>query len=140
MASYQKALRLREALVAVAPRDLNNRRDLANSYMKIGTHLQNTGEGARGLEQLRNSCEIYRQLATEQPNNSEIVDYLSRAYNELGLALQNWGDPAGSLENHAQALCLRKELLAIEPRSDLYRRHLAITYLDIGQARLLSGD
>ena len=138
--SYQKALRIREALVAAAPRDVNNRRDLAESYTKIGTQLQDTGEGARGLDHLRKACGLYRQLLTEHPDNSEIVDHLSRAYNELGLALQNWGDPAGALDNHTQALRLRKDLLATEPRSELHRRHLAITYWDISRALLFSGD
>jgi len=138
--SYQKALRIREAMVAADPRDVNDRRGLADSYMKIGTQLQDTADAARGLEYLRKTCALYQQLVTEHPDNSEIVDHLSRAYNELGLALQNWGDPAGALDNHAQALRLRKDLLATEPRSELYRRHLAITYWDISRALLFSGD
>src|SRR5205823_6019525 len=48
--SYQKSLRIREALVAADSRDVNNQRDLAYSYMKIGSQLQDTGEAARGLE------------------------------------------------------------------------------------------
>src|SRR5207247_1665067 len=51
--SYHKALRIREALVAANPRDVNNRRGLADSYMKIGTQLQDTTDAARGLDYLR---------------------------------------------------------------------------------------
>jgi serine/threonine protein kinase len=138
--SYQKALRIREALVAADSRDVNNRRGLADSYTKIGTQLQDTVDAAHGLDYLRRACALYQQLATEQPDNSEVRDYLARAYNELGMALQNWGNPAGALENHREALRLRKELLAAEPRNDLHRRHLAITYWDIAHALLLSGD
>src|SRR5438874_1366433 len=138
--SYHKALRIREALVAANPHDVNNRRGLADSCMKIGTQLQDTTDAARGLDYLRKACALYQQLATEQRDNSDIRDYLSRSHNELGMALQNWGNPAEALKNHREALRLRKELLAVDPRNDLYRRHLAITYWDIGQALLFSGD
>jgi eukaryotic-like serine/threonine-protein kinase len=138
--SYRKALRIREALVAVDPRDVDNERGLAYGYMKIGSQLQDTGDAARGLEYLRKACALYGRLATEQPDNSGIRDYLARAHDELGLALQDWADTAGALENHRQALRLRKELLAAQPRSELHRRHLAITYLDLGRALIRSGD
>jgi eukaryotic-like serine/threonine-protein kinase len=138
--SYQKALRIHEALAAADPRDLDNRRGLADSYMKIGTQLQDTADAARGLDYLRKAVALYQQLATEQRDNSDIRDYLSRAHNELGIALQNWGDAASALKNHREALRLRKELLAADPRNDLHRRHLAITYWDIGQALMRSGD
>jgi len=138
--SYHKALRIREALVAANPHDVNNRRGLADSCMKIGTQLQDTTDAARGLDYLRKACALYQQLATEQRDNSDIRDYLSRSHNELGMALQNWGNPAEALKNHREALRLRKELLAVDPRNDLYRRHLAITYWDIGQALMRIGD
>ncbi|PYK76407.1 MAG: hypothetical protein DME42_00180, partial [Verrucomicrobia bacterium] len=51
--SYHKALRIREALVAANPRDVNNRRGLADSCMKIGTQLQDITDAARGLDYLR---------------------------------------------------------------------------------------
>lgn len=138
--SYQKALQIREALVATDPHDVNNRCGLAEIHMKIGTQLQDTADAKRGLEYLRKSCALYQQLATEQRDNADIRDYLSRSYNELGMALQNWGNPAGALKNHREALRLRKELLAADPQNDVHRRHLAITYWDIGQALMRSGD
>jgi serine/threonine protein kinase len=52
--SYNKALHIRESLVAAAPRNTQNRRDLAASYQKIGNELDNTNETARGLELLHN--------------------------------------------------------------------------------------
>ena len=138
--SYQKALRIREALVAADPRDGNNYRDLAESYTKIGSQLQDTANASRGLEYLRKACALYRQLASEHAASPEIIDWLARAHNELGVALLGWGDPAGALENHNEALRIRKDLLARDPQNELHRRHLAITYWDIGQALLLRGD
>jgi len=138
--SYQKALRIREALVAADPRDVNNYRDLAESYTKIGSQLQATANAARGLEYLRKACALYRRLASEHAASPEIVDWLARAHNELGVALLGWGDPAGALENHNEALRIRKDLLARDPQNELHRRHLAITHWDIAQALLLRGE
>ena len=69
--SYQKALRIREELVAADSHDLNNHRDLAESYTKIGSQFQDTINAARGLEYLRKACALYRQLASEQPDDTE---------------------------------------------------------------------
>ena len=138
--SYQKALQIREALVASDRRNVNNQLDLAESYTKIGSQLQDTANAARGLEYLRKACALYRQLASEHAENREILDWLARAHNELGVALQQWGDTAGALENHNEALRIRKDLLAHQPGSELHRRHLAITYWDVAQTQLLRGD
>ena len=138
--SYQKALRIREALVAADSHDANNQRDLAGSYTKIGSQLQDTANAMRGLEYLRQACALYRRLASEHPEDAEILDWFARAENELGVALQRWGDAAGALENHNEALRIRKDLLAHQPQSELHRRHLAITYWDIAQSQLFRGE
>src|SRR5207248_6666070 len=51
--SYGKALTVREALVAAAPRDVQDRRDLAVISRKIGNQFLDTADPARGLEYLR---------------------------------------------------------------------------------------
>src|SRR5207244_10094738 len=48
--SYEKALRVREALVATAPHDVQSRRDLGDIYGKIGNQLLETKEAASGVE------------------------------------------------------------------------------------------
>ena len=58
MESYLKALQIREALVADSPRDVQSRRDLARSYVRIGNRLVGTSEAARGTQYLRQALAV----------------------------------------------------------------------------------
>ena len=141
MDSYQKALRIREALVAADPHNVQDRRDLAASCVRIGIQLIHTNEAARGTDYLRKALSVYLQLNTEQPTNSEIRYDLAATYNELGLALEDWWrNASGALENHRKALSLREEFLAADPGSQTHRRNLSMTYVNIGRALVQSGD
>ncbi len=148
------ALAYLDSLSSEATSDPTLQRELAAAYERVGdvrgeVYGASIGDMSGALDSYHKAlrirealkaCAVYQQLATEQRDNSDIRDYLSRSHNELGMALQNWGNPAEALKNHREALRLRKELLAVDPRNDLYRRHLAITYWDIGQALMRSGD
>ncbi|MDP9198695.1 MAG: serine/threonine protein kinase, partial [Pseudomonadota bacterium] len=122
--SYIKALHIREALMAAAPADLQNRRDLAASYRKIGVQLIETSEAARGRDYLRKGLAVYTQLAAGQPENLEIRQNLGDTYNLLGLALEDTGDTAGALESHRKALGVREALVAADPGNVKLRRSL----------------
>ena len=138
--SYIKALRIREALVAAYPADVQSRRDLANSYQKIGAQLIETSEAARGMEYLRQGVAVQERLAADEPANLEIQQDLAAVYNLVGLALEGFGDAAGALESHRKALVLREALVAADPGKQKLRRMLAITYINLGRALVLSGD
>jgi len=140
MESYLKALRIREALVAASPRDVQNRRDLARSYGRIGNRLIETAGATRGMEYLRQALAVYLELAAEQPGSAEIRYDLATAYNDLGLALEESGDATGALENHRTAIALREDLLAADPDNQRQRRDLAASYVNLGRALVLSGD
>jgi non-specific serine/threonine protein kinase/serine/threonine-protein kinase len=138
--SYLKALRIRETLVAASPGDVQGRRDLARSYVKIGRQMLDTIEAARGMEYLRKGLALQLGLAADQPANLEFRQDLAATYNMLGLAAEDRGDAAGALENHRQALVLREALVAAEPGNPDYRRGLALTDINLGRALVLSGD
>jgi tetratricopeptide (TPR) repeat protein/tRNA A-37 threonylcarbamoyl transferase component Bud32 len=138
--SYIKALRIREALVAAAPGDTQNRRDLAASYRKIGMQMLDSSEAARGMEYLRKGLAIYEQLVSNQPENLEIRQDLAAVYNALGLALEGDGNAAGALASHRQALAVREALVRADPDNQKLRRGLVITDINLGRALVLSGD
>ena len=141
MESYSKALRIREALVAGSPQNLQYRRDLAHNYAGISKQLIQTNEAARGTDYLRKALAIYLQLSAEQPTNSEVRYDLAAMYNDFGFALEDWwGDASGALEYHRRALSLREGLLAADPANQLHRRNLAMTYVNIGRALFQGGD
>jgi non-specific serine/threonine protein kinase/serine/threonine-protein kinase len=140
MESYEKALRIRETMVAADPHDTGKRRELAATYTKIGKQLEDTKEAALGLEHLRKAFALYQQLAVEQPADRDIRDRLAATHNDLGMTLENLGDIAGELERHREALRLRQELLAADPKNEEYRRNLSVSYVNMGRALVLSGN
>ena len=119
------------------PGDVQNRRDLAASYRKIGAQLVETSEAARGMEYLRKGVAVHEQLAADQPENPEIRQDLAAAYNALGLALEGSGDPAGAQEYHRKALALREALVAADPDNQKLRRSVVISDINLGRALFL---
>jgi tetratricopeptide (TPR) repeat protein/tRNA A-37 threonylcarbamoyl transferase component Bud32 len=140
MDSYTKALRIRESLAFDAPDDVQNRRDLAASYQKIGAQLSETREAARGAELLRKGIAVLEGLAAERPDDLEIRQELAANYNLLGLGLEGLGEIEDSLASHRKALALRESLVAADPQSPKYRRSVVISEINLGRALVLSGD
>ena len=140
MESYIKALQIRETLAAASPGDLQNRRDLAASYRKIGAQLVESSEAARGMQYLRKGVAVQEQLAADQPENLEIRQDLATAYNALGLAVEGSGDPAGAQVLHRKALALREALAAADPGNQKFRRSVVISDINLGRALALNGD
>ena len=138
--SYLKALRIREALAASAPRDIQTRRDLAASYRKYGNALLGTRESARGWEQLEKALALYSELAAEQPGNSDALRELAQIHTNAGFALEEKGDVAGSLAHHRKVGAINEEALAINPNDRRIRRAVSVSYENIGRALYLSGD
>jgi tetratricopeptide (TPR) repeat protein len=138
--SYQKALRIREALVAAAPRDMQKRRDLTAIYGKIGNQLADTSEAARGLEYLRKSLALYSELTADDPSNAGLRHDLAETYNATGLALEGRGDMAVALDHYRKALPIYEELLAANPQDHGNRRSFSAVHENIGRALFLSND
>jgi eukaryotic-like serine/threonine-protein kinase len=136
--SYQKALRIREALVSADPRDRQNRSDLAESHRQIGWQLLDRTDIA--CEHFRQAIAIYAQLLIERPNDAPIRTALARAHNQLGSVLEDRGDLSGALENERRALALFEELHAASPSDVAIRRSLSITYDYIARALFLNGE
>jgi non-specific serine/threonine protein kinase/serine/threonine-protein kinase len=140
MDSYVKALRIREALVAANPRDAQSRRDLAESYRRIGWQLRDTSEASRGVELLQKAVALYAELTAQQPENTELREKLASNYNTLGLFFQDRVDWRSALDQYYRARTLREKLVADNPGEPKYRRGLAATYGNIGLALFISGD
>ena len=140
MDSYSKALRIREALAAANPHDIQAQRELAENHRRIGWQLLDTAESGRALDHLRKAVTLYLPLTAEQPQNAELQDELAIAHNQLGLALEDRGDLSGALDQHRHAMALREKLLAAHPDDSKYQRGLSVTDENIGRAMFLSGD
>jgi eukaryotic-like serine/threonine-protein kinase len=140
MESYQKALRIRETMVAADPHNVHDQRYLAAIYQKIGKQSLETTETAQSLEYLRRALALYVQLTAEHPADADVRYDLAGIYNDIGMALEDRGDISGMLENHRQSLPIREQFVAEDPLNPKYRRDLAVTYINLGRALYLSRD
>jgi non-specific serine/threonine protein kinase/serine/threonine-protein kinase len=131
-ASYQKAVALRESLVAADPRDRQLRRDLSASYTKIGDMLWLTGNPARAADMNRRALALDEVLAADEPSNPKARERLASTYSMLGLMIGASGDAATGLENCRKALALFEALAAAAPTDTDVRRKLADTHRKIG--------
>lgn len=138
--SYQKALRIREALVSADPRNPQNLRELAASHRQIGWQLLDTAETEAVRQHFRQAISIYAQLLQTHPDDRATRLALARAHNQLGTVLEDRGDLSGALENERRALALLEELLAASPGDKDIRRSLSVTYDYMARALFLSGE
>jgi tetratricopeptide (TPR) repeat protein len=138
--SYAKALKIREALVALNRNDVQARRDLASSHQKIGYRLLDTGEASNGLEHLRKALTLYLDLTREQPANDDLQLELADTCNRLGKAMTQGGDLVGALERYRASLAICEKLAASHPRDPNYRRALWTSHDGIANELWLQDD
>ena len=135
--SHTKALRIREALVALNPNDVAALRDLARSHRDLGNALPYPTDAA-AVEHLRKARELYLELTRRQPANQDIQYDLANSCTHLGIALQAHHDPAGAIEQYRAASSICERLAAREPHEQRFRHALWSSYDNT--ARLLAAQ
>jgi non-specific serine/threonine protein kinase/serine/threonine-protein kinase len=138
--SYQKALRIREAMVSADPRSPQNRRELADSHRQLGWQLLATTGTDAAREHFRQAIAIYSKLVVEYPGDGAVRLALARTYNQLGSLLEDRGDLSGALENERRALALLTELHSASPGEREIRTTLSTTYDYIARSLFLGGE
>ena len=126
--SYLKAIEIRESLVATQPQDVQSRRDLARSYVRIGSALIES-EAARGTDYLRRGVEAYGRLAADEPADAETI--VSRA--GLAETQAKLGERSAAVAECSRAIALLGEL-ADDPAHSAQRGLRGLAYLRIARA------
>jgi eukaryotic-like serine/threonine-protein kinase len=138
--SYAKSLRIREAILALNPKDAQARRDLAASHGKIGYRLLATDKGDEGMDHLRKAKALYFDLTQEQPANQDFQVEYADACGRLGIAMSNRGDFAPALEQVRTSHAVYEKLSATDARNPNYRRWLWTAEENIGYVLWQQGD
>jgi eukaryotic-like serine/threonine-protein kinase len=118
--SFTKALRIREALVALKPNDARARRDLAGAHSDLGLCLMMT-EAKSGAEHLKKARALLIDLSREQPADESLKDELATTLVSLGSALQRAGDVSGALEQYRAAVSIPEGLVRAKPHDKTFR-------------------
>lgn len=115
LASYQKALGLREALNAETPGNSTLQRELAEIHMRIGGLLTDTGNITGAYQSYEKSLAFLEPLAKAQTADSSLQRDLAEAYFRTGDLkgnpyLPSLGDLSAGIEYHHKALSILEKL------------------------------
>jgi serine/threonine protein kinase len=140
LASYRKALRIREELHHASPMDQRTKFELADSYKSMGDILWSTGENKESLANYHKAFWTFTELANADPKNLKYRSRISNALSGLGHVQEQMGDYSTALETYRRMLTNSETLLAAEPMSVEYRRGIAVADLKVGDTLRNVGD
>jgi tetratricopeptide (TPR) repeat protein len=145
LASWRKALAIRESLAAAAPRNAEIGVELSKNYDLIGDTLAYDGDlkGAAAVE--RKAVVLMERLAAAQPTSYPVRDALALAYTHLGNVAgnnerPNLGDARGAMELFQKVRVIREKLIAEDPANREQRLALSGTWSRIGAIRQALDD
>ncbi len=136
IASYRKALQIREALVASTPEARREMADLLNGF---GDLLWWAGDLAGASTAYRRALSLREELLAGDEENSALRHEV--AASRLGLAqVHFWNsETAAALEENYRALAMLEGLVARHPQSIEYRRDVGVAYTRIGDTLFWDG-
>ena len=145
LASYRKALALRDALCSAKTITGQDRLDLATSYRQMGDMLLTSGDAAAALESSRKAVAISESLTKATPENTKFLQEMVRDYDVMG-SIQgaeqnsgNMGDLQGSLETFRQALAVGQAMVKADPPNRWAHRTVAALEAKIGDILVSEG-
>ncbi|MCU1268558.1 MAG: ppkA [Acidobacteria bacterium] len=137
LASYKRALALREKLNSAAPGNSQIQLDLIRSYEAVGGMSQVTGDIPTALDNYRRAFAVFDSLKTESTQSKSERSIL---YRRLAKALAPSGKLPEALDNYRKSIALSNEIISLEPNNQTFKGDLASTYISLGDALTDSGD
>jgi eukaryotic-like serine/threonine-protein kinase len=139
LASYRKALAIRQTLAVVDPEDATNRLELAKSHNKVGDMLAKMGDLSDASASLREARSIAESLVAQDPGSLDKGHELILTYTRSGYVLEDMGDNAASLASHREALAVAQTQMTYHPADPLACHDLATSYNNVGHLLAKTG-
>ncbi len=130
--SGKKALQIRISLLAIDPKDISVRRDLASSYNKVAILLWETGDMSGATDYLREALRLREYLVKAAPVDVELRYELSNTYDRLGMLRLEQGDATGALEYHRRSLDIYTSAPEADQARESMRRAISVEVEHIG--------
>jgi eukaryotic-like serine/threonine-protein kinase len=140
LASYRKALALRESLPKEAARADAARRDLAVNHDRIGDALLIGGDSAEARESYEEALRIREEIAARGRPDEALERDLARGYQRVADALAAAGDLAGASSSQQKALAIQAERGERADADPATRRDLFIGLLKTGNRQVEAGN
>jgi serine/threonine protein kinase/tetratricopeptide (TPR) repeat protein len=132
--SYRRALEIRLDLAARAGNNLESRRDLAESYDRIGDVLYNRNELLEAEKVYRQSLEIRQAWVDAGHTDKDSRHDLAKSLDKIGSVKYWLGDNAGARDWYQKSLRLRESLAAEFPQDYIFARGLCASHINIGDS------
>ena len=140
LATFSKALAIRESLSAADPGNHSLKRELADTYESISDILAFSGDTAGAVRDSGTALKIYESLADHFSNDSRFqYDLAGATYTHAGL-LRKSGNLDGSLTEYTRAAELSRRLIAAQPSLPEGKMHLATSIDGVGGILQEKGD
>jgi non-specific serine/threonine protein kinase/serine/threonine-protein kinase len=140
LASYRKALAIRETIAAADPGDLANRLELARCHNKVGEMQAKMGDQSSAAASYQKALALAEGLATKDPANREKENELFLAHTRIGYLREDMGDKAAALASHREAVIAGQRLIAAHPLDPLACHDLATAYNNLGDLLAKTGN
>ena len=140
LASYRKALTIRQALAGVEPGNATNRLELARSHNKVGDVLAKIGDLSDAWASFREARAIAASLVAQDPTNLDKGHELILSFTRSGYVLEDMGDNAASLASHRDALAEAQRQITAHPADPLACHDLATAYNNVGHLLAKTGN
>ncbi len=132
IASYRKAVQLREVLSRQFPRDWTVQNDLARSDQVLGRALLAVGNQVESDQYLEKALQISRPLAEQHPNNTTILYNVGVIEWHQGGSLWSQAKTEAALQSYRESAETFSRVATIEPSNTRARRSVAILDKHIG--------
>ena len=133
IASYQKALAIREAVLRSEPGNVQAERELLRTHGRLSDALMAKGDLNGSVNQLKQLLPIAEKLSAGDPNNLTNRRNLALAYLDYGWKRAPLGDSKGSLEDCRRAAGMLEAVSAADPSNKVTKRVLALAYGRVGE-------
>ena len=139
LASYRKALALRQSLRGEAASADPAQRELAANHDRIGDALLVGGDAAGARASYEQAVRIREDLAVRAPGDLGLLGEMARGYQRVGDGLAASGDLAGAIEQQRKALAIQTERGERPDADPAARRDLFIGLLKTGNRQMEAG-
>ncbi|MEN3335007.1 MAG: eukaryotic-like serine/threonine-protein kinase [Blastocatellia bacterium] len=140
LASYQKALAICDELIKKQPANLEDRRALAISHLRIGDVGWGTGDTKLAVEAYQQGIRLAEALLEGGQLDLPTSRELWRGYRNLAYALAQAGDFSAGLESLRKGQALGEKLVAAYPNDAQVRHDMSATLTIVGRAQGEMGD
>jgi tetratricopeptide (TPR) repeat protein len=138
--SYESSLKEAQALMAVDPTNVDNRRGVAVAFAKIGDILFEQDKYRESAGRFQSSLSIFRELSDADPTDVNLRRPIGLILARLALAEMKVSDYSSAIQHDREAVTIQKGIAAADPDNVQIRNDLTATLANLGETYGLQGN